>query len=148
MSLCGALIGATGNFFLSTQPVMAQQENLEQLRDVQEIVAVVNDSVISLFDLKQRVLLYIISSGAREISAQEQQYINQQALQGLVDDKLKVQEAEKYDAVMSEEDKDASFSDYASQFKLPAKEFETQLNKAGILKKSMLFQIEIGRAHV
>lgn len=146
MSLCGALIGATGNFFLSTQPVMAQQESLEQLRDVQEIVAVVNDSVISLFDLKQRVLLYIISSGAREISAQEQEYINQQALQGLVDDKLKVQEAEKYDAVMSEEDKDASFSDYASQFKLPAKEFETQLNKAGILKKSMLFQIEASLA--
>jgi len=146
ISLRGFLGGIIGCFFLSTQPGTAQQQTAEQLRDVQEIVAIVNDSVISLFDLKQRVLLYIISSGSRQISAEQQQYINQQALQGLVDDKLKVQEAKKYDAVMSDADKNNAFADYASQFKLSPENFEQQLNKAGILKKSMLFQIEANLA--
>lgn len=118
----------------------------EELQDVQKIVAIVNDKVISLYDLKQRVLLFMISSGTASLTAQEQEYLSQQALQSLVDDRLKMGEASKYDAVISMEEQEQSFAQYASQFKLSPEQFEKQLTQSGVAKKSMLKQIESGIA--
>ncbi len=142
-----SLTGIIGCFLLSPLSGFAQQFDEEQeLRDVQQIVAVVNDSPISLYDLKQRVMLFMISSGARSLSQQEQQYLNQQALQSLIDDKLKTQEAEKYKTVISKEEQEQSFASYAQQMRLTAQQLEQQLNQAGIRKESMLKQIEASLA--
>ncbi|WP_168190327.1 peptidylprolyl isomerase [Luteithermobacter gelatinilyticus] len=140
--LCAVL----GSHLFLAQAAQAQQAQAQQLDDVQQIVAIVNDQVISLYDLKQRVLLFIISSGMRELSAQEQQYLQQQALQSLIDDKLKIAEAAKYKAVISKEEQEEAFASYAKQFNLSPEEFEKQLNQAGIDKKSMLQQIEASLA--
>ncbi|MBL4800605.1 MAG: peptidylprolyl isomerase [Emcibacter sp.] len=132
---------------MSSSSGLAQQTNNPQkLSDVQEIVAVVNDSPISLYDLKQRVLLFIISSGSRNLSPQEQQYMNQQALQNLIDDKLKTQEAEKYKTVISKEEQEQSFASYAQQMRVTPQQLEQQLNQAGIRKESMLLQVEASLA--
>lgn len=134
------IICAVAAFFvLLTMNARAQEE---ELQDVQKIVAIVNDKMISLYDLKQRVLLFMISSGKSSISAEEQEYLSQQALQSLVDDRLKMGEAEKYDAVISSDEQEQSFAQYAGQFKLSSEQFEKQLTQAGIAKKSMLKQIE------
>ncbi|MCF8473662.1 MAG: peptidylprolyl isomerase [Emcibacter sp.] len=136
-----------GIFLLSPFSGYAQEAgNQEELYDVQQIVAVVNDSPISLYDLKQRVLLYIISSGNRQLSQEEIQYLNQQALQSLVDDKLKTQEAEKYKTVVSNAEQEESFTSYAQQMRLTPQQMEQQLNQAGIRKESMLKQIEASLA--
>ncbi|MCF6195788.1 MAG: peptidylprolyl isomerase [Emcibacter sp.] len=140
-------IAAIASFLLLPQIGQAQQAaDTQELRDVQQIVAVVNDSPISLYDLKQRVLLFIISSGNRQRSQQEQQYLNQQALQSLIDDKLKTQEAEKYKTVISKQEQEQSFASYAQQMRLTPKQLEEQLNKAGIRKESMLLQVEASLA--
>ncbi len=118
----------------------------QQLSDVQQIVAVVNDSPISLYDLKQRVMLFMISSGQRQYSQQEQQYMQQQALQSLVDDKLKIQEADKYKTVISQQEQEQSFASYAQQMRVTSQQLEQQLNQAGINKASMLKQIEASLA--
>lgn len=141
------LITIMGCFLLSPAAGYAQQaENTQELRDVQQIVAVVNDSPISLYDLKQRVLLFIISSGSRQLSQQEQQYMNQQALQNLIDDKLKTQEAEKYKTIVSLQEKEQSFASYAQQMRVTPQQLEQQLNQAGIRKESMLSQVEASLA--
>ncbi|WP_321391335.1 peptidylprolyl isomerase [Emcibacter sp.] len=139
--ICYSLLGC---FLFSAGPLWAQQQ--QQLDDVQEIVAIVNDEVISLYDLKQRMLLFLISSGRQKLNEEETRYIQQQSLQSLIDDKLKIGEAEKYSAVISDEELEQNFAGYAQQFNLNAEQFEQQLNQAGIDKKSMLKQIEASLA--
>ncbi|PCI44920.1 MAG: hypothetical protein COB49_10625 [Alphaproteobacteria bacterium] len=138
-----SLMGLAGWFLLFPLSGSTQQSsNAQKLSDVQQIVAVVNDSPISLYDLKQRVRLFMMSSGARQLSGQEQQYFNQQALQSLIDDKLKTQEAEKYKTVISKDEQEESFASYAQQMRLTPKQLEEQLDKSGVRKESMLQQVE------
>ncbi|PCI32712.1 MAG: hypothetical protein COB54_06350 [Alphaproteobacteria bacterium] len=142
-----SVLAIMSSFLLSPLPGFAQQSNeTQQLSDVQQIVAVVNDSPISLYDLKQRVLLFMMSSGARQFTQQEQQYFNQQALQSLVDDKLKTQEADKYKTVISKQEQEQSFASYAQQMRVTASQLEQQLGQVGIRKESMLLQIEASLA--
>lgn len=141
------LASIISSFLLSPMSSFAQQsDNTKQLSDVQQIVAVVNDSPISLYDLKQRVLLFMMSSGQQQFSEKDQKYLNQQGLQSLVDDKLKVQEAEKYKTVISKGEKEQSFTSYAQQLRMTSKQLEVQLNKVGIRKESMYHQIEASLA--
>ncbi len=141
------LLSIISSFLLSPLSGFAQQsDNVKQLSDVQQIVAVVNDSPISLYDLKQRVLLFMMSSGVNQFSEKDQQYLNQQGLQSLVDDKLKTQEAEKYKTVISKGEQEQSFATYAQQMRLTPQQLESQLNKVGIRKESMLKQVEASLA--
>ncbi|WP_417623558.1 peptidylprolyl isomerase [Paremcibacter congregatus] len=142
------LAGILSSIMLLSSNASAQQDpgTPQQLSDVQQIVAVVNDSPISLYDLKQRVMLFMISSGQRQYSQQEQQYMQQQALQSLVDDKLKIQEADKYKTVISQQEQEQSFASYAQQMRVTSQQLEQQLNQAGINKASMLKQIEASLA--
>ncbi len=142
-----SLMSIIGSILLSSVNSSAQQRGAPaELSDIQQIVTVVNDSPISLYDLKQRVLLFMISSGKRQISQEEQQYMNQQALQSLIDDKLKTQEASKYKTVISKEEQEQSFATYAQQMRITPQQLEQQLNQTGILKESMLKQIEASLA--
>ncbi len=142
-----SLVSLIGSLILSPFNSFSQQaDNPAKLSDVQQIVAVVNDDPISLYDLKQRVLLFMISSGARQFSQEEQKYLNQQAIQSLIDDMLKIQEAEKYKTVISKRELDQSFNSYAQQMRVTPQQLEQQLNQAGIRKESMLKQIEASLA--
>jgi len=137
------LISIIGIFLLYTPPAMTQQAyNPQELRDVQKIIAVVDDKPISLYDLKQRVLLFIFSSGAKNITPREERYFTQQALQSLIDDKLKIQNAKKYKTVISKKEQEQSFASYARQMRLTPKQLTQRLNQAGVHKESMLKQIE------
>ncbi|CAN5148600.1 peptidylprolyl isomerase [soil metagenome] len=55
------------------------------------VAAVVNDQIISNYDLKQRILLMVGRSGIRP-TAENTQELQQQALYDLIDDRLKLQE--------------------------------------------------------
>lgn len=55
------------------------------------IAAVVNDELISTYDLRQRLLLLLIQSGVQPTEAQFRQF-QREALQRLVDEKLQMQE--------------------------------------------------------
>ena len=59
-------------------------------RDVEGIAAVVNDQVISLYDVDQRIDLFFATSGI-EKSAEMTERMRQQVLRSLVDEKLQLQ---------------------------------------------------------
>lgn len=63
-------------------------------RDVEGIAAVVNDQVISLYDVDQRVDLFFASSGI-EKSPEMTERMRQQVLRALIDEKLQLQEAKR-----------------------------------------------------
>ena len=72
--------------FLAATPAPAQ--------DVQRIAAVVNEKVISIFDVQQRMRLLINSSGLAK-NAETQRRIAPQVLRELIDEALQNQEAER-----------------------------------------------------
>ncbi len=72
-------------------------------QSVQTIAAVVNDEIISNFDLDQRIRLVISSSGA-EPSAQLANQLKSQVLTGLIDERLQVQEARRLNIDVTEEE--------------------------------------------
>ncbi|WP_339632334.1 peptidylprolyl isomerase [uncultured Sneathiella sp.] len=72
-------------------------------QDVQKIVAVVNDEVISGYDLNQRIKLTIILSGFPDTQQTRQQLVDPTVAR-LIDDRLKMQEAARYNITVSDEE--------------------------------------------
>lgn len=136
------LVTGIGIICFSINTANSQISGESDLQDVQEIVAIVNDEVISLFDLKQRARLLMLSSGRTQFSQEEGQFLQRQAMDALIDDRLKVQEAEEYDAGMTNQQLAVAFENYASQFNLEAEELEEQLKASGVEKDALITQIE------
>lgn len=72
-------------------------------QDVQKIVAVVNDEIISGYDLTQRIKLTIVLSGFPDTEETRRQLVNP-TVSRLIDDRLKLQEAQRYNVSVSDEE--------------------------------------------
>jgi len=70
---------------------------------VQRIAAVVNDEVISVYDLQNRLALVIATSGL-ENSPETQRRMQPQILRTLIDERLQVQEANRLNATVSDKE--------------------------------------------
>jgi len=70
-------------------------------RDIEGIAAVVNDQVISLYDVDQRVDLFFATSGI-EKSPEMTERMRDQVLRSLVDEKLQMQEATRVEIQIEE----------------------------------------------
>lgn len=66
------------------------------------IAAVVNSDIVTIHDLRQRVLFMLATTGAETDEASIQR-LQRQALRNLVDEHLQMQEAEKYEQTISDE---------------------------------------------
>ena len=133
-------------FTLFSNNALKAQQTASDLQDVQQIVAIVNDELISLYDLKQRTLLLVLSGGSGQITQEQQQYLQNQAMSGLIDDKLKLQEAAKYEAGASEAEVENSYANYAKQFNMAPDELEVRLNESGVQKESLIQQLKSSMA--
>ena len=58
------------------------------------VAAVVNDEIISTYDLRQRVRLLLVTTGVRP-TAQNMPQLEQEALASLIDEHLEIQEIRK-----------------------------------------------------
>lgn len=67
------------------------------------VAAIVNDTVITTYDVQQRIRLMVMSSGGR-VAPQMLPQLQQQAVRDLVEDQLKLQEAKKFDLVIGEDE--------------------------------------------
>ncbi len=136
------LLACIGISVFSASPALSQTPPMTDLQDVQQIVAIVNDEVISLYDLKQRARLLMLSTGRAQLTPEEGQFIQNQAMDALIDDRLKTQEADEYDAGLTMDQLNEAFTNYAAQFNLDADAFEDQLEASGVEKNTLLAQIE------
>jgi len=78
------------------------------------IAAVVNSDIVTIHDLRQRVLFMMATTGAERDEASVQR-LQRQALRNLVDEHLQMQEAETYELSISEEDVNSSVGRLLSQ---------------------------------
>ncbi len=95
-SFCGALLAAA-----VSAPVPAQE--------VLRIAAVVNDEVISIFDLTERVRLVLLSSNLPDTPEQRQR-LAPQVLRGLIDEQLQLQEADRLNVRLNDAEFDGAIS--------------------------------------
>lgn len=126
--LCGLLVFI---FFLAS-PAWAQQ--------VQRIVAVVNDDVISSNDLDSRTRLMIFSARLAD-TPQTRERVRRQVLKTLIDERLQLQEAKRRKVSVSKRDVEKALGDIEKQNKLRKGELGPFLALKGIPVETLSDQI-------
>lgn len=109
-------------------------------QDVQRIAAVVNEEVISVFDVQQRMRLLIASSGLPD-TPETQRRIGPQVLRSLIDEALQKQEAERLNIRVTETDMAEAITRVEQSNNIPPGAFEPFLQRQGISPQSALDQI-------
>ena len=104
------------------------------------IAAIVNDDMISLGDLNARVQLVLLSSQLPD-DPQVRQRVTPQVLRTLIDEKLEVQEAKKYNVTVSDDEVNKSFERLEQQNNMPKGGLEKMLSQHGIPRSTLTDQI-------
>jgi peptidyl-prolyl cis-trans isomerase SurA len=110
-------------------------------RDIEGIAAIVNDQVISLFDVDQRVDLFFVTSGL-EKSPEMRERIRQQVLRSLVDEKLQMQEARRVEIEIEENEISDSVKRLAKENKMSYEGIQEFLGENDIQESTLKAQIE------
>lgn len=105
------------------------------------IAAVVNEEAITMSDVEDRMNLIIASSGlpnTKEIKSK----LAGQVIGGLIEERIKLQEATRLGIDIKQEDIDAGFADIAKQNNFKPEQFAGMLAQAGINIGTLQNQIE------
>jgi peptidyl-prolyl cis-trans isomerase SurA len=104
------------------------------------VAAIVNDQVISTFDVRQRMRM-IISSSRVKPDEQTLIRIQQQALRGLIDERLQLQEAGKFEIQVEQAEIDQAIGRIARQNNVTLEDVKNDLRKSGISPTTLESQI-------
>ncbi len=103
--------------------------------------AVVNDIVISSYDLDQRVKLAMVTSG-QQPSADLARRLHDQILRQLVDEMLQMLEAQKYNVKVTPEDIDGALKRIGQQNNITSDQINKMLDENGIAKATLQSQLQ------
>lgn len=98
----------------------------------QSVQATVNGKPITSFDVDQRVKLMALEGNRESVAARRIE-----AIKSLIDEQLKVQEADKNAIVISQSDVDRAFVNLAKRLKMSEERLTEILNQAGVSSKSL-----------
>jgi peptidyl-prolyl cis-trans isomerase SurA len=130
LAVSGALILAA---LLSSEPAKAQ--------DKISIAAIVNDEVVSVYDLAGRITLAIASARAKN-NEETRRRIAPQVLKGLIEERIKLQEAKRLGLAVGEEEVNQALQQIEKQNDLSSGGLENFLLRQGIAKATLVDQIE------
>ena len=112
------------------------------------VAALVNDDVISTYDLRQRALLFILTSGV-PATAENLPQIQQEALRSLIDEHLELQELRRIEKqqkapfVASDEEVNDAMQELAQDNKLTVPQLADQFSRVGLDLSTLREQIRI-----
>jgi peptidyl-prolyl cis-trans isomerase SurA len=116
------------------------------------IAAVVNDDIISTYDLRQRVLLVMVLNGV-QATPQNIAQLEKESLRQLVDEKLEMQEIRSIETKQkdlhfapSQKELDEELDSYAQQYGVKRPQLIKTLNSAGVELKTLTDQISTSMA--
>jgi len=104
------------------------------------IAAVVNDEVISIYDLDIRVRLLLASSNQKD-TLENRRRAGPAVLRTLIDEKLKMQEAKRLDITVTKDEIERSFALIEKQNNMPPGGLGNLLSQRGIPKSAMTDRI-------
>lgn len=105
------------------------------------ITAVVNDDIVTTHDLRQRVLFILATTGV-ERTEESLSRVQAQALRNLVDEKIQLQESEKFEQNISPEEVDRSVARLIGRNGLDPQEVVQRLSSAGISIQTLRDQVK------
>jgi len=142
--LCAALFTSTSTLAQEPETPPTSDEVIARSGlPAEAVAAVVNDQVITTYDVRQRMLLALISAGGR-IPPEAMPQLQQQSLNELIQEKLKLEETEKYEMEFSDRDFQNELAGMAAQFNLSPNDLITLLEAQGVSSKSLRAQIQAG----
>lgn len=109
--------------------------------DTVGIAAVVNDDVISVTDVNNRMKLVMVSSGLPN-NPEIRSKIMPQVVDSLIEEQLKLQEARRSKLEISDEEVNDGLKIIAEQNKFDTAQFTALLEKSGVPKQTLLNQIK------
>ena len=101
------------------------------------VAAIVNDEIISTYDMNQRMRLLVITSGVQP-TEQSLPQLEQEALRGLIDEHLQTQELKRFgkkqkvELMAADKDVDEEISDMAKQNNLNYSQMKAQFAASGV----------------
>jgi peptidyl-prolyl cis-trans isomerase SurA len=98
---------------------------------VMRIAAVVNEDVISAYDLNQRVQMVLVT-GRIPDTPENRRRLAEQVLRNMIDEQLQLQEAKRLNIRVSDEEIDALLAKLNAQNKVPAGTLEGLLTRANV----------------
>ena len=110
-------------------------------QDIQAISAIVNDEVISRYDVQQRVQLIVSTAGIKP-TQENIKRLETQALRSLVNEKIQLQEAIKLDVPSSDDEVNLMLERIANGNQMSGQEILQQINSQGVRAETMLNQIK------
>lgn len=102
--------------------------------------AVVNDVIISTYDLDQRVKLLMVTSGAQNPEAAKR--LRPQVLRTLIDEMLQMQEAQKYEVKITPDELNKNFLRIAAQNNITVEQINKMLDENGIARSTLQNQMK------
>lgn len=109
-------------------------------RNVQRIAAVVNDGVVSEFDLEQRLSLAITTMGVPD-SERTRRQLRQRVLDTLVDEMLQIQEAEAQEIEVDNDELNSTLEALSRQNDRSLSEFVDMLAESGVTLQTLADQV-------
>ncbi|MFZ3032563.1 MAG: peptidylprolyl isomerase [Parvibaculum sp.] len=127
---------------LMAGPAFAEGGTVDQplTVDQQGIAAVVNDKIVSQYDLEQRVKLIMVTSGIPD-TPQNKSRIEPQVLRGLIDESLETQEANRLEVKVEQEEIDKQLEGIAKRANMTMEEIDEFLKKNDVSRSSLVNQI-------
>lgn len=110
-------------------------------QSVQRIAAIVNDQVISAYDLNQRIRLVLVTSGIPE-TPENVGRIREQVLRSLIDESLKLQEAAKNKVTINKQEIEEEIARLAKQNNMSGDQVVKMLTDRGVSEDTLRDQIK------
>lgn len=110
-------------------------------QNVQRIAAIVNDEVISGYDIEQRIALVIATTNLRD-GPEVRRRLRNEVLRTLVDERLQVQEAKRFDIRVTDADLQRAYQFIATQNNVPPNQIDRLFASLAIPRKALEAQLE------
>ena len=131
----------TGDAALASQPALTPDTQAPQLPPLAEgILVSVNNDMITSYDLKQRMLLLIVTSGV-QVTQENYAAFQQQALNSLIDERLQQQEMDHWKVKVTDAEVDDEIARMASQSNLKPDQLLSELKRVGVEPATLRAQI-------
>jgi len=128
-------------FLLTFSTLSFHDAAKSQQQVIQKIDALVNDEVISAYDVGQRMGLVLLATGQTVNSEQQLMQLRSQVLNSLIDEMLQVQEAREYEVPVPDEEIYQTYARVAQGYNQTPESFVTLLQEYGSSPEAIIRQI-------
>lgn len=135
--LCSAVPMARSAHRTAVQPSAAPPQEAPDM----SIAAVVNDEVISVYDLQSRERMVLMSSNLPD-TADSRKKLDTEVLRSLVDERLQLQEAKKQNVVATDDEINSALGKIEKQNNMQSGQLNEFLKSHGIDRNSLINQVK------